>query len=115
MHLYPLAGFLIGLLIGLTGVGGGSLMTPLLILVFGIAPVSAVGTDLLQAFATKSVGTAVHGAGRTVAWPIVLRLAAGSLPASALTIAFLSRRLHTAGAMRIILILLGISVILTAV
>ncbi len=115
MHLYPLAGFLVGLLIGLTGVGGGSLMTPLLILAFGIAPVSAVGTDLLQAFVTKSVGTTVHEIGRTVAWRIVLRLAAGSLPASALTIVFLSERLHSAGAMRTITLLLGISVILTAV
>jgi len=115
MHLYPLAGFLVGLLIGLTGVGGGSLMTPLLILVFGIAPVSAVGTDLLQAFVTKSVGTAVHEMGRTVAWRIVVRLASGSLPASALTILFLSQRLHSAGAIRVIPVLLGISVILTAV
>ncbi len=115
MHLYPLAGFLIGLLIGLTGVGGGSLMTPLLILAFGVAPVSAVGTDLLQAFVTKSVGTAVHGVGRTIAWGIVLRLAAGSLPASALTIVLLSDRLHSAGAMRVIPVLLGVSVILTAV
>jgi uncharacterized membrane protein YfcA len=115
MHLYPLAGFLVGLLIGLTGVGGGSLMTPLLILAFGVAPVSAVGTDLLQAFVTKSVGTAVHEVGRTVAWRIVLRLAAGSLPAATLTILFLSRRLHSAGAMRVILVLLGISVIVTAI
>jgi uncharacterized membrane protein YfcA len=115
MGFYPLAGFLIGLLIGLTGVGGGSLMTPLLILVFGVTPVSAVGTDLLQAFVTKSVGTTVHGVGRTVAWPIVLRLAAGSLPASALTIVLMAQRLHSMGAMRVIPIVLGISVILTAI
>jgi uncharacterized membrane protein YfcA len=115
MQFYPLAGFLIGLLIGLTGVGGGSLMTPLLILVFGITPVSAVGTDLLQAFVTKSVGTAVHGAGRTVAWRIVLRLATGSLPASALTVLLLSQRLHSVSGTRVIPIVLGASVILTAV
>lgn len=114
MHLYPLAGFLIGLLIGLTGVGGGSLMTPLLILVFGIAPVSAVGTDLLQASVTKSVGAVVLGLGRGIAWPIVLRLAAGSLPASALTILLLMHRLQSADAMRVVTVLLGVSVVLTA-
>jgi uncharacterized membrane protein YfcA len=114
MHLYPLAGLLVGLLIGLTGVGGGSLMTPLLILLFGIAPVSAVGTDLLQAAVTKSVGTTVLGMNRTVAWPIVRRLAAGSLPASALTIFLLVGHLQSAQAMRIVTVLLGVSVVLTA-
>ena len=59
--LYSASGFLVGLLVGLTGVGGGSLMTPLLILLFGIHPATAVGTDLLYAAATKTVGTAVHG------------------------------------------------------
>ena len=54
--LYPISGFVVGLLVGLTGVGGGSLMTPLLILLFGIHPATAVGTDLLYAAATKSVG-----------------------------------------------------------
>jgi uncharacterized protein len=114
MHFYPLAGLLVGLLIGLTGVGGGSLMTPLLILLFGIAPVSAVGTDLLQAAVTKSVGTTVLGMNRTVAWPIVWRLAAGSLPASALTTVLLVGRLQSAHAMRIVTVLLGVSVVLTA-
>lgn len=114
MHLYPLAGFLVGLLIGLTGVGGGSLMTPLLILVFGIAPVSAVGTDLLQASVTKTAGTVVLGLGRTVCWPIVLRLAAGSLPASALTILLLADRLRSSEGMRVVTILLGATVVLTA-
>ena len=58
--LYSLAGFLVGMLVGLTGVGGGSLMTPLLVLLFGFHPATAVGTDLLYASVTKSVGTAVH-------------------------------------------------------
>src|SRR5450432_566126 len=66
--LYSLSGFVVGVLVGMTGVGGGSLMTPLLILVFGIHPSTAVGTDLLYAAATKTVGTAVHGANRTVQW-----------------------------------------------
>jgi uncharacterized protein len=70
----------------MTGVGGGSLMTPLLILLFGIHPATAVGTDLLYAAATKTGGSVVHGWSRSVHWPAVLRLACGSIPASALTL-----------------------------
>src|SRR5215510_11567545 len=84
--LYSLSGLLVGLLIGMTGVGGGSLMTPLLILLFGIHPETAVGTDLLYASATKTVGTGVHSLARSVDWAIVARLAIGSVPATALTI-----------------------------
>ncbi len=80
--LYALSGLLVGLLVGLTGVGGGSLMTPLLILLFGIHPSTAVGTDLLYAAATKTVGTGVHGFNRNIDWKIVGRLAAGSVPAT---------------------------------
>jgi uncharacterized membrane protein YfcA len=89
--LYALAGVLVGMLVGLTGVGGGSLMTPLLVLLFGFHPATAVGTDLLYAAATKSVGTAVHGAKGTVDWRIVRRLATGSVPATILTLLLLSR------------------------
>ena len=71
--LYVVSGFGVGLLVGMTGVGGGSLMTPLLILLFGIHPATAVGTDLLYASATKSVGTLVHGLNHTVDWRIVRR------------------------------------------
>jgi uncharacterized membrane protein YfcA len=85
--LYALAGVAVGLLVGFTGVGGGSLMTPLLVLAFGFHPVTAVGTDLLYASLTKSVGTAVHGWGGTVDWKIVRRLAIGSVPATILTLA----------------------------
>jgi uncharacterized membrane protein YfcA len=84
--LYVASGFGVGLLVGLTGVGGGSLMTPLLILLFGIHPTTAVGTDLLYAAATKTGGSVVHGWSRSVHWPAVLRLACGSIPASALTL-----------------------------
>jgi uncharacterized membrane protein YfcA len=59
-------GFCVGVLVGMTGVGGGSLMTPLLILLFGVSPATAVGTDLLFAASTKSVGTLVHGMSRTI-------------------------------------------------
>src|SRR6202522_998039 len=88
--LYPVSGFVVGLLVGLTGVGGGSLMTPLLILLFGIHPATAVGTDLLYAAATKSAGGVVHGLNRTVDWRVVRRLATGSVPMTIVTIAALS-------------------------
>ena len=88
--IYSLAGFAVGLLVGLTGVGGGSLMTPILILLFGIHPAAAVGTDLLYAAATKTAGSLVHGYNRTVDWGVVRRLATGSVPATVLTIAALS-------------------------
>ncbi len=83
--LYSMSGFAVGFLVGLTGVGGGSLMTPLLILLFGIHPSTAVGTDLLYAAVTKSVGTAVHGLGGSVDWRLVGRLAAGSVPTTLAT------------------------------
>lgn len=88
--LYSVAGVLVGLLVGLTGVGGGSLMTPLLVLVFGFHPAAAVGTDLLYASATKVAGTGVHGWRGTVDWRIVRRLASGSLPATVVTLAALN-------------------------
>ena len=66
--MYTLSGFLVGLIVGLTGVGGGSLMTPLLVLLFGVSPVTAVGTDLLYASLTKTLGGWVHGRRGTVDW-----------------------------------------------
>jgi hypothetical protein len=89
--LYSISGFGVGVLVGMTGVGGGSLMTPLLIILFGIHPATAVGTDLLYAAATKSAGTLVHGLHRTIDWRVVGRLAAGSVPMTALTLLALSR------------------------
>ena len=88
--LYAVSGFCVSLLVGMTGVGGGSPMTPLLILLFGVHPATAVGTDLLYAAATKSGGTLVHGLNRNVDWRIVGRLAAGSVPMTALTLLALS-------------------------
>ncbi len=113
--LYPVAGLLVGLLVGLTGVGGGSLMTPLLILLFGIDPVTAVGTDLLQAAATKSVGTAVLGLSGSVEWRITGRLAMGSIPAAAVTIVVLAYGLKSGHAAHVISFMLGLAVIATAV
>ena len=84
--LFVLSGFAVGFLVGMTGVGGGSLMTPLLILLFHVHPSTAVGTDLLYASITKSGGSLVHGINRTIDWRIVGRLAMGSLPASLATL-----------------------------
>jgi uncharacterized membrane protein YfcA len=89
--LYVASGFGVGLLVGMTGVGGGSLMTPLLILLFGIQPATAVGTDLLYAAATKTGGSVAHGWARSIHWPAVIRLASGSIPASIVTLVVLWR------------------------
>lgn len=88
--LHPLSGLLVGLMVGLTGVGGGSLMAPIMILLLGVAPTTAVGTDLWFAAVTKSVGGAVHNRQGHTDWAIVRRLCWGSLPASALTLWLLS-------------------------
>ncbi|NNH32322.1 sulfite exporter TauE/SafE family protein [Rhizobium sp. SEMIA 4085] len=82
--LYSLSGFFVGALVGITGVGGGSLMTPLLVLLFGVHPATAVGTDLLYAAVTKTAGTAVHGMHGRINWRVVGALGAGSVPAALL-------------------------------
>lgn len=87
---YALSGFVIGALVGLTGVGGGSLMTPLLVLLFRFHPATAIGTDLLYAATTKTVGTLVHGLFGTVEWRVVATLAAGSVPGTLATLWALS-------------------------
>jgi len=99
----------------MTGVGGGSLMTPLLILLFGIHPATAVGTDLLYAAATKTGGSFVHGLARSIHWPAVLRLASGSIPASILTLLVLWQLDLNSGAARsLINVVLCFALILTA-
>ncbi|MEQ1555841.1 MAG: sulfite exporter TauE/SafE family protein, partial [Gallionella sp.] len=87
--LYTLSGFAVGLIVGVTGVGGGSLMTPLLVLFFGVSPATAVGTDLLYAALTKSLGGWVHSRKGSVDWRVVGLLAMGSLPAAVITILLL--------------------------
>ena len=111
-----LSGFVVGFIVGMTGVGGGSLMTPILILLFGITPEKAVATDLIYASITKTGGTLVHNLRKTVDWSIVGRLAMGSLPASVLTLVFF----HTAGidsakVNALITEVLGVALVLTAV
>ncbi len=104
--LYSFAGVAVGLLVGMTGVGGGSLMTPLLVLLFGFHPATA----------TKAVGTSVHGWRATVDWRIVWRLLAGSMPASLLTLVYLAGardRMQDVG--HIISVVLGVVLVLTAI
>ncbi len=112
--LYSLSGLLVGLLVGLTGVGGGSLMTPLLVLVFRIHPATAVGTDLLYAAITKSVGTAVHGGKRTIDWKMVGLLVAGSIPATLLTLWAIQVFGKSDAASHLITTVLGYSLFVTA-
>lgn len=114
---YTIAGFSVGAIVGLTGVGGGSLMTPLLVLLFGINPSVAVGTDLLYAAITKAGGTLAHGLKGTVDWTITRHLAMGSIPAAALTLLLVG---HFApggidGAAALIKTSLGFALLLTAV
>lgn len=110
----PLAGLGVGLVVGLTGVGGGALMTPILVLIFGVAPATAVGTDLWFAAVTKMFGGAVHHRRGSVDWPVLRLLCMGSLPAAALTL----YGLHRSGASQmkqgLILDLLGAVLMLTA-
>ncbi len=113
---YIFAGFIVGLLVGLTGVGGGSLMTPILLLFFHIKPAVAVGTDLLFASLTKSVGIFAHGKLGNIDWKIVKLLAIGSVPASILTIYALNQvDVESSAAIAAIKFWLGVALIITSV
>ena len=112
---YAASGFVVGFVVGLSGVGGGSLMTPILVLLFGFHPATAVGTDLLYAAVTKSCGTVVHHIGKNVEWSLVALLAAGSMPASLVTLYVLrGLDLSSAGASAFISHVLGYALLLTA-
>lgn len=112
---FVVSGLLVGVLVGLTGVGGGSLMTPLLVLLFGFHPSTAVGTDLLFAATTKSVGTLVHNAGKTVDWRVVGRLAVGSIPATAIALALIAHYGVTSGIItEVMSLVLGVALLLSA-
>lgn len=114
--LYTLSGFAVGTMVGMTGVGGGSLMTPLLILLFGIHPATAVGTDLVFAGSTKVMGAAMHARSRTIEWRVVGLLALGSVPATVLTVAALWwTHLDTRAVSVLITPILAVSLMLTAV
>lgn len=112
---YILAGFVVGFLVGLTGVGGGSLMTPILLLIYNIKPAVAVGTDLLYASITKSVGIFAHGKLGNIDWRIVKRLALGSVPAAMLTLWALHHMdLQSNHAVATIKFWLGVALIITS-
>ena len=88
---FVFAGFFVGFVVGLTGVGGGSLMTPLLIFFFGVKPHLAIGTDLLFAAFTKLGGSIKLARARVIDWRVVGQMAAGSVPASLVTLYILSK------------------------
>lgn len=113
--LYSLSGLLVGILVGLTGVGGGSLMTPLLVLVFGVHPATAVGTDLLYAAITKTAGTVVHGAKQSVNWALVGLLSLGSIPATLTTLWFIQHFGKSDDIADVMKTVLGYALFLTAV
>lgn len=108
------AGFTVGTLVGLTGVGGGSLMAPILILVFGYSPAVAVGTDLWFAAITKTAGGAIHQHYGGPDFQIVRRLCYGSLPACLLTLWLLAHSGRSQIKSGTIIHVLGIAIMLTA-
>ena len=112
---FAFSGFLVGALVGFTGVGGGSLMTPILILLFGVHPLSAVGTDLMFAAATKTVGARVHAYWGNIDWKVVGLLALGSVPGALGTIAVMSRLPAQSPALtHIVTVAIGIVMVLAA-
>ncbi|MEY4737510.1 MAG: hypothetical protein RL302_1829, partial [Pseudomonadota bacterium] len=109
------AGFFVGFVVGLTGVGGGSLMTPILIFFFGVKPYMAVGTDLLFAAFTKMGGTVKLARSRHIDWPVVLNLSAGSIPAALITLYVLHELGATSTAVQhLMTTTLGFALLLTA-
>ncbi len=114
--MFTLSGFLVGLIVGVTGVGGGSLMTPLLVLFFGVSPATAVGTDLLYASLTKTVGAWVHSRRGTVEWRVVGLMALGSLPSALVTILLLKYLAPDEKTLRgLVTSVLSVALLLTAV
>ena len=112
---YSIAGMFVGALVGLTGVGGGSLMAPILIIFFGFNPAVAVGTDLWFAALTKAVGGSIHHRIGSPDWQIVKRLALGSLPAALLTLLWLGFYHHGKLESDLLMVMLGVALLLTAV
>ncbi len=109
------AGAVTGFVVGLTGVGGGALMTPLLLLLFGVAPLTAVGTDLWFAALTKIFATKVHHTHGLIDWPVVRRLWLGSLTASVLTLVWMKLNPVDENAVGLLKTAIAIAVLLTAV
>lgn len=112
--LFTLAGLVVGLCIGLTGVGGGALMTPILIMGFGVPPLVAVGTDLLYAAFTKASGVWFHSRQKNVRWDLAGRLAMGSVPTSLATAWLLGRFEQSAALEQVISVALGVTLVMTS-
>ena len=112
---YSFAGLVVGFIVGLTGIGGGALMTPILIVVFGIPPITAVSTDLLYAAITKFGGTISYARKKLVEWRIVLLMLAGSIPGSILTIRYLQSLDGLEQIEHMMNLTLGISLVLTSI
>ena len=112
---FSLAGLVVGVVVGATGVGGGALMTPILIIGLNVPAAVAIGTDLLFASLTKGVGVVFHGKHGTVDWQIVRRMALGSVPASIATTAVLAQVGLGEGAQRVMLLTLACAIIVTAI
>jgi uncharacterized protein len=112
---YIIAGFAVGLLVGLTGVGGGSLMTPILLIFFNVKAAVAVGTDLLYASITKTAGIFAHGKLGNIDWKIVKLLAWGSIPAAIITTLYLrSADVASESTVTSIKFWLGVALLLTS-
>ena len=108
------AGALTGFVVGMTGVGGGALMTPILLFLFGTAPLTAVGTDLWFAAITKLAVSGLHLRSKVIDWPIVARLWAGSLPVSLLTVVWIASRPADPTVVLIVRGAIGVAVMLSA-
>ena len=113
---FSLAGLFVGLVVGLTGVGGGSLMTPILIFFFGMKPHLAIGTDLLFAAGTKFGGSVQLARAKRIDWPVVGQMAVGSIPACCLTLYALDQLGATSPEVQhVMTTTLGAALMLTAV
>ncbi|MCP4598245.1 sulfite exporter TauE/SafE family protein [Neptuniibacter sp.] len=112
---YSFAGLVVGFIVGLTGIGGGALMTPILIVVFGIPPITAVSTDLLYAAVTKFGGTISYARKKLVEWKVVILLLSGSIPGSLLTIGYLKGLDGLEQIEHLMNLTLGISLVLTSI
>jgi len=108
------SGLFTGFVVGMTGIGGGALMTPIMILLLGVAPSTAVGTDLVFATATKLVAVKIHGSHGTVDWQIVRRLAYGSIPAACVVLTVLHSHKASSGTAGYMLPMIGAVLLLTA-
>ncbi|MBN3564445.1 sulfite exporter TauE/SafE family protein [Aliamphritea spongicola] len=112
---YVIAGAIVGVLVGFTGIGGGALMTPMLILGFGVPVVTAVSTDLAYAAITKLAGSVAYARQRLVAWRVVILLLCGSVPGSLFALHYLSAAEDLESQVALVNLILGISLVLTSV